>query len=519
MMFPVAKTLLKISVGLTAAALAFTGIAPAKAADAPAPIGKSSVGLQMFGWNWNSIAKECTTTLGPEGIDWVLTLPPTDHIKGNEWWIHYQPTSYELNSDAGTRAQFANMVSTCAAAGVNVVTDAVVNHMAGNSGTSFSGVEYGRNLEFAGIYKNENFHRGLPTTDPNYCNLDIVDWDTLWERTNCQFPGLPDLATEQPYVRKQIANYLNDQLALGVAGFRIDAAKHMNPADIAAIQALLTKPDAFMVQEVPGGTDLANEYTANGHVWAWDNAQLALDMFQYPGKANRGKLYDVIDTPDYPDTNVALTWVTNHDTEHHASGSVTYDNGRLYELANIWMLSEKYGSPMLYTGYAFSNGDLQAPQGPTGLIKDAVCAPGTKINTAAKTPTVGSYKTGSFVCLQRWTSIKGMIAWRDAVGEAVKTNKYGIAGVYGFGRSGKGYVLINSIAASYKAPNLETGMAAGTYCDMITGGAIATTTKKVNKKTTKVCKGATVVVSATGKISTTVPALSAIAIAATNKLK
>ena len=93
-MFPVAKTLLKISVGITAAALAFTGIAPAKAADAPAPIGKSSVGLQMFGWNWNSIAKECTTTLGPEGIDWVLTLPPTDHIKGNEWWIHYQPTSY-----------------------------------------------------------------------------------------------------------------------------------------------------------------------------------------------------------------------------------------------------------------------------------------------------------------------------------------------------------------------------------------------------------------------------------------
>jgi alpha-amylase len=172
--FSVKKTAKFVAIAV-AAAFALSSISAANAEEPTAtpvpelttmtsPIAKGSVGLQMFGYNWNSIARECTTTLGPEGVDWVLTLPPTDHIKGNEWWIHYQPTSYELNSDAGTRAEFVNMVSACKKAGVAIVTDAVVNHMAGGTGTSYSGIAYGTDLNFAGIYKNENFHRGLATT-------------------------------------------------------------------------------------------------------------------------------------------------------------------------------------------------------------------------------------------------------------------------------------------------------------------------------------------------------------------
>jgi alpha-amylase len=36
-----------------------------------------------------------------------------------------------------------------------------------------------------------------------------------------------------------MAAFLNDLLSLGVAGFRIDAAKHMSPTDLAAIRALV----------------------------------------------------------------------------------------------------------------------------------------------------------------------------------------------------------------------------------------------------------------------------------------
>lgn len=522
------KTLSKFAAAAATIAMVGFGLSPAQAADEyttqsqPKPWAKGQVGLQMFGWNWNSIAAECKNVLGPSGVDWIQTLPPQDHINGGAWWIHYQPTSYSLNSNAGTRAQFANMVSTCNSAGVNVITDAVINHMAGGGGTSFDGKPYGdENLLFDGIYTKKDFHSGLPESDPKYCDADITNWDSVPERFNCRFPGLPDLATESPYVQQQIAKFFNDQISLGVAGFRIDAAKHIPPADIAAIKKLLTNPDVILIQEVPGSTQINEEYVGNGFVWAWDTHTKAVQMFGYPGAAYRGATYDTVDTPDYVDTNKGISWVTNHDTEHWG-GAVTYMNGRAYELANIWLLSEKYGSPMLYTGYAFGDPNESPAYGAGNYMKDAVCAsPATRISPTASS----SYKPGQFVCLQRWTSIKGMIAWRDAVGEADKTNMYAPklgaanAGAYGFGRSGKGYVLINSKASTIKLSKVATGMKAGTYCDMVTGGNKPITTKKVAGKNVRACVGAQIVVDKTGKVTTSVAAQSAFAIATTSKLK
>ena len=518
------RTLAKYAIAAASLALVGFGISPAASADTvpqPKPFHKGDVGLQMFGWNWNSIANECKTVLGPEGIDWIQTMPPQDHITGAAWWVHYQPTSYSLNSYMGNRAQFANMVATCNQAGVNVVTDAVLNHMAGSGGVSYDGVNYGgENLTFGNIYTSKNFHEGLATTDPHYCADDISNWDATPERWDCRFPGLPDLATEQPYVRQQIANYLNDQLSLGVAGFRLDAAKHIPPADIAAIEALLTKKDVFVVQEVPGSTQINADYLPTGHVWAWDTYTKAVSMFGYPGAAYRGGTYDTVDTPDYVPTDSGITWVTNHDTEHHG-GAVTYMNGKQYELANIWLLSEKYGSPMLYTGYAFAEDSESPPFKNTSFLADAVCATdGGKIK-----PQGSSYKNGQFVCLQRWTSIKGMIAWRDAVGETDKTNIYAPkagmtnSGVYAFGRGSLGYVAINSKASAVKLTGLVSGMKPGTYCDMITGGNKSIVTKKVAGKSVKACAGAQIVVDKAGKIAASMTAQSAFAIATTSKLK
>ena len=60
--------------------------------------------------------------------------------------------------------------------------------------------------------------------------------------------------------------YLADLMSLGVVGFRLDAARSMDPADIAAFLApLSTAP--FIVQECYGGSPvLPNLYTGNGKV-------------------------------------------------------------------------------------------------------------------------------------------------------------------------------------------------------------------------------------------------------------
>jgi alpha-amylase len=56
---------------------------------------------------------------------------------------------------------------------------------------------------------------------------------------DCRLVGLPDLATGNEYVRVKIAEYMNKLIDIGVAGFRIDAAKHMWPGDLQAIFAKL----------------------------------------------------------------------------------------------------------------------------------------------------------------------------------------------------------------------------------------------------------------------------------------
>lgn len=95
---------------------------------------RSDVGVQLFQWTWDSIATECIDVLGPAGFDWVLTSPPQEHVLGEEWWTSYQPVSYQVESRLGTRDEFAAMVSTCADAGVDVIADAVINHMSGKDG-------------------------------------------------------------------------------------------------------------------------------------------------------------------------------------------------------------------------------------------------------------------------------------------------------------------------------------------------------------------------------------------------
>ncbi|MEL0135028.1 MAG: hypothetical protein VW803_02455, partial [Aquiluna sp.] len=81
---------------------------------------ESLIGVQLFMWPWDSIAKECEF-LGDSGVDWVLTSPPQEHITGAAWWTVYQPVSYKIESRLGNREQFANMVDTCADNGVEII--------------------------------------------------------------------------------------------------------------------------------------------------------------------------------------------------------------------------------------------------------------------------------------------------------------------------------------------------------------------------------------------------------------
>ena len=228
--------------GRRVAALLLAGCTPPRVA--PEPMGTHDVGIQLFQWTWNSIAAECTDVLGPEGIEWVLTSPPQEHILGRPWWTAYQPVSYLVESRLGTRDEFAAMVATCDEAGVAIVADAVINHMTGQNtpGIGWAGSAY-EHYAYPGIYGPADFH--TCTESPTG---DIMDYEDADEVQRCELVNLADLDTASPTVRATIAAYLNDLVSLGVAGFRIDAAKHMPAEDIAAI-----------VAELPEGTRILQE--------------------------------------------------------------------------------------------------------------------------------------------------------------------------------------------------------------------------------------------------------------------
>ena len=67
---------------------------------------------------------------------------------------------------------------------------------------------------------------------------------------NCDLLGLADLDTESPAVCSRLAAYMSRLKYIGVAGFRIDAAKHMPAADVAHILEEAQIADAFVFQVV-----------------------------------------------------------------------------------------------------------------------------------------------------------------------------------------------------------------------------------------------------------------------------
>ncbi|RAK61899.1 alpha-amlyase, partial [Phenylobacterium kunshanense] len=107
----------------------------------------------------------------------------------------------------------------------------------------------------------------------------ISNYNDANEVRNCELVGLRDLNQGNSYVQDKVVEFLDHLIDLGVAGFRVDAAKHMWPADLAVIYGRLKNLNtdhgfasgskAYIVQEVidMGGEAISkSEYTGLGAI-------------------------------------------------------------------------------------------------------------------------------------------------------------------------------------------------------------------------------------------------------------
>ncbi|MFI8187825.1 alpha-amylase family protein [Streptomyces sp. NPDC085946] len=423
-----ARRTLSGALALAAAALVMT---PATAQASPP--GTKDVTAVLFEWNFASVARECTTTLGPAGYGYVQVSPPAEHIQGAQWWTSYQPVSYKIAGRLGDRAAFQNMVNTCHAAGVKVVVDTVINHMSAGSGTGTGGSSYTK-YNYPGLYSSYDFDN---------CTAQITNYQDRGNVQNCELVGLADLDTGEDYVRGAIARYMNDLLSLGVDGFRIDAAKHMPAADLANIKSRLTNPSAYWKQEVIHGAGEAvqpTEYTGNGDVQEF---RYAYDLKRVFTNENLAYLKNYGEGWGYMNSSVSGVFVDNHDTERNGS-TLSYKDNATYTLANVFMLAWPYGAPDINSGYEFTDHDAGPPNG--GRV-DACWQSGWK-------------------CQHAWPEIKSMVAFRNATrGQAVTNWWDNGADAIAFGRGSKGFVAVNHESGSLTR-TYQTSLPAGTYCNV-----------------------------------------------------
>lgn len=471
--------------GLSAQSVAFGN-------DDPTNPAATDVTMIAFQQSWKTIGDECTKTYGPEGVKYVQVSPPQESIQGTQWWTVYQPVSYKLDSRFGTEDEFKTMISQCDAAGVQIVADMVLNHTTGHdvswvddqygvAGTEYNG-SYGR-YPGIGIYQYEesgnNHQYGLPSGDFHTCKSNVSDnisdytnADEVW---NCRLSTMWDINTGSDRVQNIQAEYLAHLWEDGVRGFRIDSAKHMDPNDIASIKRkFMTKAGITDEQSFPWSQEVIyhngesekfapERYEKNGQVTEFSYAYSLLKDFNGSITNLKNITSDLLD-----DADNATVFVSNWDT---ARGSETLKpvSGARYALANAFMLGYDYGHPKILSDYAF-NESTQYDDG----VKDSTDTTVPKISmddvcSTQKDPTQMEY--GDWNCQQRWTSIRGMIKFHNAVnGTSVSnwqesgSNDIAFERVDANGKS-KGLLALNNTLQEHDV-DYTTSLPDGEYCNV-----------------------------------------------------
>lgn len=461
------QSILAAGVGLALSAQAFAAAQP-------------TTFVHLFEWSWQDIATECEQFLGPKGYAAVQVSPPNEHIQGAQWWTRYQPVSYVLESRGGTRTQFIDMVNRCNAVGVKIYADAVINHMANGSGTGSNGSAYG-NKSYP-MYSSQDFH--------NTCTINSEDYGSdRWRVQNCELVGLPDLDTGANYVQTTLANFLNDLLNIGVDGFRFDASKHMSVSDIQGVMSKVSGTP-FMFQEVidQGGEVItAGEYTSNGLVTEFKYSTELGRVFktgQLSWLSNFGEQWGLM-----PSSN-AVVFTDNHDNQrgHGGGGNIlTFHDGSLYDLANVFMLAWPYGYPKVMSSYDF-HGDTDAG------------GPGIPVHNGGNLECFGS----TWKCEHRWSYIAGSVDFRNNTASHFFTSDWWDNGnnQISFGRGSAGHVAINKESGSLST-TVQTSMASGQYCNVLKG-ELSTDGQS--------CTGEVITVNSDSTINLNVPSMDAMAI-------
>lgn len=349
--------------------------------------GQKGAIVEFFMWPHAAVEQECAT-LAKMGYMGAKLFPVHEQLMSyetfnndlNPWYFAYQPVSYRLQGRMGSRDDLRKAIYSCRKAGVRMYADAVINHMTGggndvnpyhrnpNAGcATWGGKNSSLNINAVGtaIAKFEDgpspmYTQSYVYTDGAYtgkppsqefpaahfgptdfhCERALNSWTDPLCLNAGWLSGLTDLNTEKENVQARIAAYLTDLLSIGFSGFRIDAAKHIQPDDLVGI---LTKfrvnmggalPDDFItwLEVLLGGESdllMCNGNSGYNYGIYLENALLAAGWTQED--VNKVKIwnsgYPKEPEKGYCTISPVRNAIQNDDADQQTSGSTSRDMG------------------------------------------------------------------------------------------------------------------------------------------------------------------------------------------------
>ncbi|KAK2955665.1 putative Pancreatic alpha-amylase [Blattamonas nauphoetae] len=443
--------------------------------------GQKGAIVEMFGWPDEDIEKECQI-LADAGYLGVKLFPHHEQVMSvqpfenelNPWYFMYQPVSYRLQGRAGTRDQLRKMINTCRSVGVRVYADAVVNHMTGNGNdASFhrnpnSGCTYwppknssaGENIspyytpaytygynDWNGKANNALEFPGVPYGPMDFhCDKALNSWSDPYLLNTGWLSGLCDLDTSKDYVRQRIADYFVDLLSIGFSGFRIDAAKHIHPKDLAAIFAkfkanlggnipedwitwleVLTGGEAYLLvrdSQYSYTTGLTREMKAVG-LSDSDIEKVKIWWCGYPNEPNNdegtlSRTRKVIQNDDHDQQNDGSSSRDMHDKGCVLVKGCAPDKHRAYEVKlfqdpyEVNDNDNEYPIRLVLSSYYFLNGVKSIPDGQSDCSLCKVTCETCKSRSYAPAYVAGAkaYEGGDYTRVHRDAEIiAAMRAW------------------------------------------------------------------------------------------------------------
>ncbi len=293
-------------------------------------------------------------SLGVEGL-WLTPI-----FKSNSYHKYNVNDYYAIDEQFGTEEDLKELIALCHARNVKLILDLPINHTGSMNPWFNQFVIARRQGNTDDPYYNFYTCCGQKETPPaGRTFTPLAGTDISYE---CNFSSdMPELDFDREEVRKAVLDVAAHYLALGVDGFRFDAAKYLYLGETA-------KNVEFWQWYMEGLRKINPDVYAVAEVWDADRITEAyypaLDCFNFTTAGAEG-LIDSTAKAGYVEQYMAYIakylstiklqrqgamlheFISNHDTDR-AAGYLTLVSGQMQMAASLYLLTP--GSPMIYYG-------------------------------------------------------------------------------------------------------------------------------------------------------------------------